>query len=49
MIKELVTACVFWLNMFPPHDGISSTLSLHALLAGFTMDYNRHCWLEFGM
>jgi hypothetical protein len=47
MIKELVTSCMFWLNMFPPHDGISSTLSPHALMAGFTMDYNRHCWLEF--
>jgi Reverse transcriptase (RNA-dependent DNA polymerase)/Zinc knuckle len=48
MIKELVTACVFWLNMFPPHDGVSPTLSPRALMAGFTLDYNRHCRLEFG-
>jgi hypothetical protein len=23
LIKEMVTACVFWLNMSPPNDGIS--------------------------
>jgi hypothetical protein len=27
MIKVMVTACVFWLNMFPPNDGVSITLS----------------------
>ena len=35
MIKEMVTACVFWLNMFPPHDGVSATLSPWALMTFF--------------
>ena len=48
LIKEMVMACVFWLNMFPPYDGVSAMLSPHALLAGFTLDYNQHCRLEFG-
>jgi hypothetical protein len=48
MLKEMVTACVFWLNMFPPHDGVSSTLSPRALMTGFNLDYNKHCRLEFG-
>jgi hypothetical protein len=48
LIKEMVTACVFWLNMFPPNDGVSPTLSPWALMSGFTLDYAKHCWLEFG-
>jgi hypothetical protein len=40
MIKEMVTVCVFWLNMFPPHDGVSITLSPpRALMTSFTLDY----------
>jgi hypothetical protein len=48
MIKEMVTACVFWLNMFPPHDGVSPSLSPRPLMTGFSLDYNKHCRLEFG-
>jgi hypothetical protein len=48
MIKELVTACIFWLNMFLPTDEVSKTISPCALMAGFTLDYNCHCCLEFG-
>ena len=48
LIKELVTACIFWLNMFPPHDGVSATLSPCTLMSGFDLDYNKHCRLEFG-
>jgi hypothetical protein len=38
----------FWLNMFPPNDGISPTLSPRAMMIGFTLDYAKHCRLEFG-
>jgi hypothetical protein len=48
MIKEMVTSCVFWLNMFPSHDGVSDTLSPRALMTGYTLDYAKHCRLEFG-
>jgi hypothetical protein len=27
MIMEIVTSATFWLNMFPPRDGISKTIS----------------------
>lgn len=48
LIKEVVTTCILWLNMFPPHDGMSSMLSPCVLMAGFTLDYHQHCQLEFG-
>jgi Zinc knuckle len=48
LLKEMIMACVFWLNMFPPHDGVSDTISPRALMTGFHLDYRRHCRLEFG-
>mgnify|MGYP003497546862 FL=1 len=39
---------MFWLNLFPPADGVSATLSLRSLVMGFQLDYNKHCRLEFG-
>ena len=33
--------------MFPPKGGISQTMSACALLTGLTMNYHRHCRLEF--
>ncbi len=48
MIIEMVKASNFWLNCFPPSDGISSTLSPHALVLGTPIDYVKHCQLEFG-
>lgn len=47
LIKEMVTACIFWLNMFPPHDGMSDILSSLALMTGFNLDYRIHSHLEF--
>jgi hypothetical protein len=34
--------------MFPPTDGISTTISPHMLVGGHKFDYNKHCCLEFG-
>jgi hypothetical protein len=48
MIIEMVSHSVFWLNMFPPSDGISKTLSPRTLVVGLNVDYNKHCRLEFG-
>ena len=47
MLKEMIMASVFWLNMFPPHDGVSNTLSPWALMTRFDLDYNKHCCLQF--
>mgnify|MGYP000075705535 CR=1 FL=1 len=48
MIVEMVHSSVFWMNMFPPDDGISDTISPRALISGQPMDYARHCQVEFG-
>jgi hypothetical protein len=45
---ELVYYSVFWLNSFPPRDGISTTMSPRTILSGMSLDYNKHCKLEFG-
>jgi hypothetical protein len=34
--------------MFPPRDGISKTISPRGIIHGLTVDYNKHCQLEFG-
>jgi hypothetical protein len=48
MIIKMVSHSVFWLNVFPPSDGISKTLSPRTLVVGLNVDYNKHCRLEFG-
>ena len=48
MVIELVYRCVFWLNLFPPKDGLSKTLSPRGLVTGFVVTYKRHCQLPFG-
>jgi hypothetical protein len=48
LIIEMICACNFWLNSFPPVSGISSVLSPRAIVTGSSIDYNRHCQLEFG-
>ena len=34
--------------MFLAHDGVSDTLSPHALMTGYDLDYHKHCRLQFG-
>jgi hypothetical protein len=48
IIIEMVYCSIFWFNMFPPTDGISTTISPHTLIAGNNLDYNKHGRLEFG-
>jgi hypothetical protein len=48
MIVEMVQSSVFWLNMFPPKDGVSTTISPRELLTGLKIDYNKHCKIEYG-
>ena len=45
---EMLYAANYWLNMFPRKGAISTTMSPRTLLTGLTMNYNRHCRLEFG-
>ena len=48
LIIEMVVASNFWLNSFPPDSGISDVLSPRAIVTGSTLDFNRHCKIEFG-
>ena len=48
LIIEMLYAANYWLNMFPHKGGISQTMSPCTLLTGLTMNYHRHCCLEFG-
>ena len=48
IIIEMVSASVFWLNTFPPEDGVSATLSPRSIVVGLQVDYAKHCQLEFG-
>jgi hypothetical protein len=48
IIIEMVYYSVFWLNMFPATDGISTTMSPRSIIAGLKLDYRKHCRLEFG-
>jgi len=48
MTVELVHSCVFWLNSFPPNDGISPTMSPRCIIVGSQLDFNKHCRVEFG-
>ena len=48
LLVELVYFCVFWLNSFSAHDGISDTLSPRSIVNGSHIDFNKHARLEFG-
>jgi hypothetical protein len=48
IIIEMVYCSIFWLNKFPPTDGISTTISPRTLIAGHHLDYSKHWPLEFG-
>jgi hypothetical protein len=47
-VTEMVSHSVFWLNMSPPTDGVSKTISQRNLIIGSSIDYHKHCRLEFG-
>jgi hypothetical protein len=48
MIVEMVLSATLWLNMFPHNDGISDVISPRGIIIGMTIDYAKHCRLEFG-
>jgi hypothetical protein len=48
MLVESVKYNNFWLNSFPKDDGISNTLSPRKIVTGQSINYLKHCKLEFG-
>jgi len=47
LIVEIVYNTIFWLNCFPHKEGIHPTLSLHTIVTGSKIDYNKHCKIQF--
>lgn len=48
LLIELIYYAALLLNMFPPNNGVSTTISPRSLVTGFKLDYHQHCQLEFG-
>jgi hypothetical protein len=47
LVINLVQSVVFWLNVFPPNNGVHDVLGPRALIAGTLIEY-KHCKLPFG-
>jgi hypothetical protein len=47
MIIQMVFLAVFWLNGFPHKLGISQTLSPRTIVTRLSIDYNKHCCIEY--
>jgi len=48
VVVQMVSTCNFWLNVFPPTDGISNSINPRELMTGIQIDYNKHIRAEFG-
>jgi hypothetical protein len=48
LVIEMVSSTILWLNSFPQKGGISTTMSPRAIVTGMTVDFGKHCQLEFG-
>ena len=48
LVIEMVYASNFWLNSFPPINGISDFLSPRTIVTGGTINFTDHCQIEFG-
>ncbi len=44
---QMVSTCNFWLNVFPPKDGVSRNINPRELITGIQIDYNKHIQAEF--
>lgn len=48
VVRDMVSSTMFWLNGFPAPNGVSTTMSPREIVTGMTVDYNKHCRIEFG-
>ena len=48
LIVQMVSTCNFWLNIFPPTDGVSRNINPRELITGVKIDFNKHIKAEFG-
>ena len=45
---ELVSSCVFWMNVYPRKSGVSDTMSPSNIITGLMIYSNKHYKLQFG-
>jgi hypothetical protein len=45
MLVQMVSTCIFWLNVFPL---FSRNINPRELITGTKIDYKKHIWAEFG-
>ena len=48
MIVELFALIIFWLNALPPSPSVGGDLSPRHIVTRLTVDYTKHCRLQFG-
>ena len=48
LVVQMVSACNFWLNVYPPKDGVSRQINPRELITGIKIDFNKHIRAEFG-
>jgi hypothetical protein len=48
LVVQMVSTCNFWLNVYPPTDGVSRSINPRELITGVKIDYNKHIRAEFG-
>jgi hypothetical protein len=48
LVVQMVSACNFWLNIYPPKDGVSREINPRELITGVKIDFNKHIRAEFG-
>jgi hypothetical protein len=48
LILQMVSICNFWLNVYPPKDGVSRNINPRELITEAKIDFNKHIRAEFG-
>jgi hypothetical protein len=48
LVVQMVSSCNFWLNVYPPKDGVSRKINPRELITGIKIDYNKHIRAAFG-
>ena len=48
LVIKMVRTLVYWLNNLPAEGDMSDTLSPRTIITGTSIDFYRHCKIEFG-
>jgi hypothetical protein len=48
LIVQMVSTCNFWLNIYPPKDGVSRNINPQELITGVQIDYKKHIRADYG-